>query len=407
MYGCSKIQGFHFNGSMRKIFIAILFILSCTMAINAQQVIYNQTFEDTANLFQNYVLANFDKADPVGTEWDTLKNVPWFVSTAGTAGNHAAIATSNYPEDIAANDWFVTSAIRIGKTSTLSWKSLSLTSGKTDTYQVYVSTTEQSVAGCLIDGAAGSYTSDNSMVPITNTLDLSNAGYENQTIFVGFRLITKSGGDKIAIDDISVIENSTLFVNLTFIVNMSRYIADTLFNPRTDTVDIAGTFNSFDGKNNILSIAPGSDSATYSTTIAGFLDGDHLEFKFRINSLRNDKAVEFPYGQPNRSWTVEHDQYTYSCVYNDLDVSSGILQNKLMDQVTVFPNPAKSIVWVGIPKIIKKVCLVNLTGQKVLNRESLTGNIVNLDMSGVSKGTYILLFYTDQGFTGSRKLIKN
>ncbi|MDO9256356.1 MAG: choice-of-anchor J domain-containing protein [Bacteroidales bacterium] len=392
---------------MRKFFIAILFILASTMAINAQQVIYHQTFEDTANLFQSYVLANYDKADPIGNEWDTLRSVPWFVNTAGSAGNHAAIATSNYLGDTVANDWFVTPAIRIGKASTLSWNSLSLTSEKTDTYQVYISTTEQSVAGCLFNGAAGSYTSDNSTAPITNTLDLSNAGYADQTIFIGFRLNTKSGGDKIAIDDINVTESSTQFVSLTFIVNMSEYIADTLFNPGTDTVDIAGTFNNFDGKKNILSIVPGSDSAIYSTTIAGFLDGDQLEFKFRINSSWNDTAVEFPYGQPNRSWTVEHDQYTYISFYNDLAVTFGISENKLMEQVTVYPNPAQSMVWVGIPKGIKKVSMVNLTGQKVLNRESLTGNIVNLDLSTVSKGTYIMLFYTEQGFAGSKKLIKN
>jgi hypothetical protein len=65
------------------------------------------------------------------------------------------------------------------------------------------------------------------------------------------------------------------------------------------------------------------------------------------------------------------------------------------------------MVWIGIPKSIKKVSLVNLTGQKILDREILAGNIVNLDLSSLSKGTYILLFYTNQGFGGSKKLIKN
>ena len=392
---------------MRKFSIAVLFILVITTATNAQLVMYSQTFEDTASLFQDYVLANFDKADPIGTDWDTLKSVPWFVSTVGAAGNHAAIATSDYLGDTVANDWFVTPAIRIGKSSILSWKNLSLTSGKTDTYQVYISTTEQSVAGCLFNGAAGNYTSANSQAFQTNTLDLATAGYANQTVFIGFRLNTKSGGDKIAIDDILVTENSTQFVSLKFEVNMSNYIADSLFNPRTDTVDVAGTFNGYDGTKNILSIVPGSDSAIYSTTIFGFLDGDRLEFKFRINSSWNDTAVEFPYGQPNRIWVVEHGLYTYSCFYNNLSTSFGIPENKLMDQVTVYPNPAQSMVWLGIPKSIRKITLINVIGQKILNRESLSGNIVNLDMSPMSKGTYILLFYTDQGYAGSKKLIKN
>jgi hypothetical protein len=392
---------------MQKLFIVILFILVTNMAVKAQQVIYSQTFEDTAHLFQDYVLSNLDKADPIGTEWDTLRSVPWFVSTAGAAGNHAAIATSAYLADTAADDWFVTPAIRIGAKSKLSWSSLSLTSGKTDTYQVYVSTTEQSVSGCLFNMAAGSFTSNNSSAFVPNTLDLAKAGYANQLVFIGFRLNTKTGGDRIAIDDLKITESSTQFVSLTFTVNMSKYISDSLFNPRTDTVDVAGTFNGYDGTKNILSIVPGSDSAVYSTTISGFVVGDRLEFKFRINSSWSDTAVEFPYQQPNRIWIVESDKYTYSCNYNILNPSYGIPENRLMDQVTVFPNPSNDLVWIGIPNSIKKVCMVNLNGQKIIDRETLTGNIVNLDVSSLAKGTYLLLFYSDQGFGGSKKLIKN
>ncbi len=391
----------------RKLTFTILFILTLHVASKAQTVMYSQTFENTSSLFQNYVLANLDKADPAGTDWDTLKSVPWFVAIAGPAGNHAAIATSNYEPAAAAEDWFVTPAIRIGKASKLSWKSLSLTAGKTDTYQVYVSTTEQSVAGCLFNGSSGSYTSGNAAAFVSNTLDLAAAGYANQSIYIGFRLNTKSGGDKIAIDDILVTEDSTHFVSLTFIVNMSRYITDSLFNPRNDTVDLAGNFNNFDGKKNILSLLPGSDSSRYSITIPGFLDNDQLQFKFRINSSWNDSAVEFPYGQPNRTWTIEHDKYTYSCFYNNLGATYGVPDNGAMDQVKVFPNPAQNYVSVGVPDKIKKIILVSLTGSKILEREFNKGHIVNLDINSLSKGTYILLFYTNKGFTGSKKLIKN
>ncbi len=368
---------------------------------------YSQTFENTANLFQDYALSNLDKGIPAGTGYDTLKSVPWFVTTVGTSGNHAAVATSNYNPAKAADDWFVTSAIRIGKASKLTWKSMELTPGTTDTYQVYVSNTEKSVSGCLFNGPAGSFTSNNSNGFISNTLDLALAGYTNQTIYIGFRLNTASGGDKLAIDDLMVTEDSTHFVNLNFVVNMSRYIADSLFNPRTDTVDIAGTFNFFNGKKNILSIVPGTDSTIYSTTIPGFLDGDQLEFKFRINSSWNDTAVEFPYGQPNRMWTIEHNAYTYTCYYNKLGSTFGIPENPLMEQVKVYPNPAQSYVLVGVPDDIRKIIMVSLTGSKVIERQITTGHVINLDVSSFPKGTYVLLFYTDKGFTGSKKLIKN
>lgn len=393
---------------MQKITVTLLFILVAITATRAQQVVYSQTFENTSSLFQGYVLANLDKADPAGTESDTLKSVAWYVNTAGATGNHAAIATSNYDPAAAANDWFITPAIRLGKASKLSWKSLGLTAGKTDTYQVYISTTEQSVAGCVFNGPAGSYTISNSDAFETNTLDLAKAGYANRKVFIAFRLNTASDGDKIAIDDLLVTEDSSHFVSLTFKVDMSRYKADTLFNPRTDTVDVAGTFNNFDGTKNILSIVPGTDSCLYSTTIPGFLDGDTLEFKFRINSSWSDTAAEFPYGGPNRVWIVEPGEYTYICYYNDIDANSqGIPEHSVMENVKVYPNPAQSYTLVGVPEEIKHINLVNLAGSQLIKKETQGGRVINLDVNTLPKGTYLLLFYTNKGFVGSKKLIKN
>jgi hypothetical protein len=50
---------------------------------------------------------------------------------------------------------------------------------------------------------------------------------------------------------------------------------------------------------------------------------------------------------------------------------------------------------------------VNFTGSKIMERETKSGNVVNMNLSSLSKGTYIMLFYTDQGYAGSKKLIKN
>ncbi len=392
---------------MRKITIAIMFILATYTAANAQQVVYSQNFEDTASLFQDYVLSNLDKADPIGTEWDTLQSVAWFVSLAGPSGNHAAIATSNYLPDTAADDWFITPAIRLGEKSLLTFKSLSLTPGTTDTYEVFVSTTEQSVTGCLFNGPLWHFTSSQSDTFEGHALDLAAAGYANQFVFIGFRLTTASGGDKIALDDIEVTETVTQFKSLTFIVNMSEYIADSLFDPRNDTVDIAGTFNNYIGTKNILSIVPGSDSAIYSITIPGFMVGDRLEFKFRINSTWHDSIVEFPYGQPNRVWVIEEGEYTYTCFYNDNGTSFGIPENTLMDKVNVYPNPAQSIVSVELPEKINKILLVSLTGSKLLEAENPANDILTFNISSLPKGAYILLFYTNEGFAGSKKLIRN
>lgn len=403
----NQIQGvFHFNSMMRKISIAILFILMAAIASKAQQVLYSQTFEDTSNLFQDYVLSNLDKGDPAGTDWDTLKSVPWFVSTAGISGNHAAIGASNYDPAKAADDWFITPAIRLGEMPFLKFKSLSIVAGTTDTYQIFISSTEQSVSGCLFNPVFSSFTSSQSDAFLQNSLDLSSL-YANKTVYIGFRLNTVSGGDKLAIDDIEVTENVTQFKSLTFEVNMSKYIADSLFNPRADTVDVAGNFNQFDGTKHILHIVPGTDSSVYSITIPGFLDDDQLEFKFRINSTWNDSIVEFPYGQPNRLWKVEPGKYTYSCFYNNAESGvSTVPDNSTMNLVKVYPNPAQSSVMIEVPENIQRIMLVSLSGSKISESKTV-GNRILFDVGKLSKGTYLLLFYNNQGFAGSKKLIKN
>jgi hypothetical protein len=291
--------------------------------------------------------------------------------------------------------------------SFLNFKSLSLVSGTTDTYQLFVSTTEQSVSGCLFNPEFFSFSSSQSDGFLQHSLNLSSL-FANKTVYIGFRLNTVSGGDKLAIDDIEVTDNVTQFKNLTFEVNMSKYIADSLFDPKADTVDVAGNFNQYDGTKHILHIVPGTDSSVYSITIPGFMDGDHLEFKFRINSTWHDSIVEFPYGQPNRLWDVEPGKYTYSCFYNNAE--SGVYSvpdNSIMNLVKVFPNPAQYQAMVQVPDNISKIMLVNLTGSKVIESGMVSGSRFLFDVSNLSNGTYLLLFYDDKVFVGSKKLIKN
>lgn len=399
--------GFHFkNRMMRKLYFVLFLVFSSLPVIKAQTVVYTQTFEDTNKLFNGYVLSNLDQGTPADTLWKALADSAWIVRQVGDAGNHAALATSAYSAAKAADDWFITPAIRVGKASKLTWESLSLTHGTTDTYQIFISTSDQSVGGCLINFPVADFTSNQSDGFVQNTLDLANAGFADRKVFIGFRLTTVEGGDKLAIDNISVTEDSTHFVSLVFSVNMSNYIAAGKFDPRADTVDLAGTFNNWQGTDNILSIVPDTDSTVYATTVFGFVDGDQLEFKFRINSTWDDSIVEFPYGQPNRLWTVEKDIYTYSCYYNNQGTAFGTTEASLLDEVNVFPNPAGDFAVVDLPDGLNRLMLINPAGSKILELHSITHSRLMIDLSFLSQGTYFLLFYSKNEYIGSKKLIK-
>lgn len=383
--------------------ILFFFFFIVCISSNAQSVIFNRTFEE-ANPLQGFVLENIDRATPADTSWKTLVDSAWILRHTDASANKAAIATSAYSTSKTANDWLITPEIRLGKASKVYFSYKSLTAQKNEKLEVYISTTEQTSGGCILNPMLQEYVSNQTSQFETASIDLAAAGYSNQRVFIGFRYHTNQG-DKLALDNLKVTEDSTQFVNLTFTVNMSNYKAAGKFNPRIHTVDVAGNFNDWDGKRNLLSIVPSSDSSIYSTTISGFLDGDALQFKFRINSTWNDSIVEFPYGKPNREWNVEAGIYTYQCFYNNQGTTFSIPDAGLMAQVKVFPNPAHDRVQIEVPEAITRVTLYSLSGKKLQQINTASDKIL-LEVNELKPSTYILLFYSGTQYAGSRKLLK-
>ncbi len=103
---------------------------------------------------------------------------------------------------------------------------------------------------------------------------------------------------------------------VTFEVNMSYQIKTGNMDPSSDYVDIAGSFNGWDGANHHLTDAD-ADSVWEITLDSLMAPGDVIEFKFRINGSWD--TSEFPSGGPNRVYIVQDGSQTYSVWYNDFD----------------------------------------------------------------------------------------
>ena len=99
---------------------------------------------------------------------------------------------------------------------------------------------------------------------------------------------------------------------LILLVNMSYQVEIQNFNPETQFVDVAGSFNNWDGANYELEQ---SDNNVYSITISGVEAGDELEFKFRIDGDWDN--AEFPGYGGNRQHTVVQGENTLEVWYND------------------------------------------------------------------------------------------
>ena len=103
---------------------------------------------------------------------------------------------------------------------------------------------------------------------------------------------------------------------------MSHQISEGNFDPSTEFVDVAGTFNSWGGTVNALSDPDGDEIWEATITDDDFIPGNTIEFKFRYNGAWDDRE-EFPGAGNNRSHTVGETDETLSYWYNDEEPPTG------------------------------------------------------------------------------------
>ena len=101
-----------------------------------------------------------------------------------------------------------------------------------------------------------------------------------------------------------------------------------------------------------------------------------------------------------------------SLVYYDLmefDVRGATgIDNKLSREFKVYPNPADDMLSIELSESVQRlnVGIYSITGQLVMNRMFQNTNIVELDVSGLTTGIYILKLNTDKETYNSRIVIQ-
>jgi len=103
-------------------------------------------------------------------------------------------------------------------------------------------------------------------------------------------------------------------VSVTFQVNMSYQIELGKFDPATEFVDVAGSFNGWGSPLTIL-FDPDSNKI-YEVIVDGFVPSSTIEYKYRLNG-QWDGREEFPGLGNNRIYTVQSDSNVISVWYNN------------------------------------------------------------------------------------------
>jgi hypothetical protein len=180
--------------------------------------------------------------------------------------------------------------------------------------------------------------------------------------------------------------NSADVAFVTFRYNMNKQIAEGNFNPAADFIDVAGTFNSWEGD---VPVYDGDNDGIYQYTAFGFKTNETIEYKARINGDWN--TAEFPElgEEGNRVYTLHPGHNIIEQWYNG-DFYSGI-QNKTTNGIPkVFPNPTTSgNIAIEAPFKIETVLIYTLTGELLFQQEISGLNKASVQVE-LSKGMYLV-----------------
>lgn len=231
---------------------------SNTATIQNTQLLVNTEFQADTNQIQNepinvngttlfledfqsesipagWVLVNNDglTPDPNVATFTEAWNV--FAEQAGDPAQFTAQSNSWYSPPGTADDWMISPAISIGSDAVLSWLAASFDPNFLDSYEVYVSTSTQDMAGCMANAAVFSVAAEVADVLTPHSVDLALAGFTNTSIHVCFR---NNSVDKfiLEVDDIMVTETGGVSNDVVIIdASLPQYtVVPKLFGHQTD-----------------------------------------------------------------------------------------------------------------------------------------------------------------------------
>ncbi len=243
--------------------------------------------------------------------------------------------------------------------------------------------------------------------PVVLPADAENNAYVQirwKYYYTGERLDADHGRrDMLRLDDI-LVTASALDKGLVLNVKM-RVWRDhhQRFNPDHDYVDVAGTFNGWDGVNHRLSRVEGDPDLTYTIAVPDLAIGESYAFKFRVNGSWADGMHDFPGGGPNRQITMQDGKNEYTYWFNDEEPATSLEAVGVTD-VRIFPNPVSDILTIISYDMIHEIRLINATGQTVYSKKP-DSESTHIDTGNFIPGLYFLKLYTAKGWAVERVLI--
>ncbi|HBY19035.1 MAG TPA: hypothetical protein DEH00_07680 [Candidatus Marinimicrobia bacterium] len=181
-------------------------------------------------------------------------------------------------------------------------------------------------------------------------------------------------------------------IDVSFNVNMKKYAEAGDFSIENDFVDVAGTFNNWEG-----TVMNDPNADTIYTAVIPLKQFSTHEFKFRING--NWDTSEFPGGGPNRVYTVGDSANNVVTYWYNNEVYVSIVDNLIPDVYELgqnYPNPFNPMTTIplALPEAgLVKLVLYDISGRMV--KEIYSGELnagyhdFNFHIGNLASGIYI------------------
>ncbi len=174
---------------------------------------------------------------------------------------------------------------------------------------------------------------------------------------------------------------------VTFNVDMNAHINNMEFTPGSDFVDVAGTFNNWEGSE---AMTDEDGDGIYTLTIEGMPVAERINYRYRINA--DPATSEYPDDEDGRSYTIRYWNILNN-TYNG-GQTTGVEDITLIQTLRVYPNPTQGEFTVQIANSDISdldITLIDLQGH-VVYKTRVEGAITHQETieNNFSKGIYFL-----------------
>jgi hypothetical protein len=365
---------------------------------------------------EGIVLSNRDNGSPATSlpEYQDLKEDAFIVlhtdslsiTDFGDGNERIVVGTSWYDEEVGADDWLILPKVRLTADNNLSWDALSLTSSGNypDDYEVYISTTYQTVEACMQNDPIFSITGENTSTDADSpgdglaqrTVDLAEKGYADQDVYIAFRLMTPyPGGDRLGLDNIRIYVPDETPPEVT---------ADAQTVTIGDDVNVQSSeptgkvYIILDGE---AQSSPSDLESAVTVGTAASAEVTAADTDIAISTTDLSAGTYYAYAVDSAG---NMSAKSSNAITLEEGGETGV--NELTDaNINIYPNPVNNSLKFTSEIEITKVTIFNALGQKLKEVEILnTDKVVNT--SDLKEGMYFINFENEKGLVKTGKFIK-